>query len=619
MIYINFLFFIIAIALFSTAPLTENSMFTLPQDLLALLVVLWAFWHFNRYHFKTIRETFDKGNINVEEAKKYFFNRINIHIIIAIFIFAVELFVFDLKVFLARIPLLGNSETFINAAGLSFFLLQLAVIWYWGYRAMGDVLEIGKSPANYIRANVKFNLAIVLPWLVFSFFIDILSLIDSPWLDQMMNSALFQVILFALFLIMMALFAPVFITFLWDCKPLPEGELKESITSFCRAEGIGFRKIMSWNAMNRGLVTAGVIGLFRPFRYLLLTPQLMDMLTSEEILGVVSHEIGHVKKRHLLYYLLFFMGFVILSVGTIDRFIKVLLNSRFGFTLVISPDGSVNTAALSFLTVFVSLFLFVVYFRYIFGFFMRNFERQADLYCFSAGLDPNLLISSFMKLGVTLGDDGKKSNWHHYNIAQRIDFLRKSIDNPALVGQHDKKVRRVLRIFVALLILFTLVSFNPYANRLDKALDFNLMANVIEERIEKEPVNHQLYSLLGAVYYELEKWGPAKKAYQASLKLHYNQPEVLNNLAWLLVKCPEKKYRHHKLALQLAEDAIKLQEAAHIWDTLAESYLANKMYKRALAASIRAVEIAKENRKYYKDQVEKMKKMYQENKSITRI
>ena len=62
------------------------------------------------------------------------------------------------------------------------------------------------------------------------------------------------------------------------------------------------------------MLTAGVMGLIKRFRYLLITPALLDLLEPEELKGVVAHEIGHVRKKHLIFYLGFFVGYVILTV-----------------------------------------------------------------------------------------------------------------------------------------------------------------------------------------------------------------------------------------------------------------------------------------------------------------
>ena len=249
---------------------------------------------------------------------------------------------------------------------------------------------------------------------------------------------------------------------------------------------------------------------------------------------------------------------------------------------------------------------------------MRNFERQADIYCFKTGIGPTPMISSFMKLGVAVGDDGKKSNWHHFSISQRIDFLRKCEADPGEIKRHNKKVNRSLILFFTALLLFAvvIVPFNSAPEWPSETSQYNYLVKVLEKKRELDPNNPALHQMLGELYYQLEKWEPAKKSYEVSLDLNSQQPNVLNNLAWLLLKCPREDLRDHKSALKLALAAARLQEASHIYDTLSESLLANGMYKEAVAASEKALEFPYGDRKYLKDQLKKMKKALLESKAI---
>jgi Zn-dependent protease with chaperone function len=477
---------------------------------------------------------------------------------------------------------------------------------------MGDVLDIGESANDYIRANVKFNLVIVLPWLFLTLILEIFSYINAPWINTFANSGL----LIVLFIFIIAIFAPILIIILWDCKPIAESELKTAILSLSKSLGVKFRGIMSWDAMNKTLVTAGVIGLIAKFRYLMITPQLMRLLDKEETLAVAGHEIGHVKKKHLPLYLLFFICFMILFFIIRSWLIVFLISTDFGLSLIVTGNG-VDNSAINLYETFLFIVLFIVYFRFIFGYFMRSFERQADAFCFEAGIGPNPLISSFMKLGVAVGDDGKKPNWHHYGLGQRIDFLRKCIADPGQVKRHNRKVNRSLIFFFSIFLIFSILLI-PFTGLgwPDETSQYNFLAKVIEKRIEQQPENPDLYTTLASLYYELEKWEPAKKNYEFSLKLRYEQPDALNNLAWLLLKCPQEDLRDFEIALKLARDAARLQELSHVYDTLAEAYLANGMYKEALTAAEKALKIAKEDRKYLKDQVKKMGKRYRESKVI---
>jgi Zn-dependent protease with chaperone function len=604
MFYINFFYFFIVIALFYAAPQAPSGVFTPPQNLMAIVVILFGFWHFNRYKFTQLRTRFNNEEISLETAKKNYFFRVNVHFIIAIVLFALEVFVFDLKYFILQVTVLGLQDFLGSTIGLAFFMLHLSIIWYWGFRAVGDVLDIGDSVKDNVRSNIKFNLVIVIPWVIISLIYDVLGLV-LPGVKDMLTTPLFREMFLLLFLLAFTVFAPMLIVRLWDCEPLPPSELKDDILALCRSQGVRFKDIMSWNALNKSLVTAGVMGVVRPFRYLMITPALLDLLDKNEIMAVVSHEVGHVKKKHLLFYLVFFMGFIILINSIWDQFINFIFTTPLGIEILTSGDRGANMDVLNLAFISIILLVFIGYFRFIFGYFMRNFERQADGFCFQSGIDPNYMISSFKKLGERLGDDGKASNWHHYNLSQRIDFIEKGKQNPGIITQHDKKVKRGLVTFITVLILFTAVA---YKGHVDGSSDLKRRAEVCEQVVKKYPDKLNIYAELGVIYYQLKDWKASETAYKYSIGLNYRQPNVLNNLAWLLLTSGDESLRDPKRALKFARDAASMEEAPHIMDTLAEAYYQNQMYWEAYNAAKRAVQLTTENHSYFKEQLEKMKK-----------
>jgi hypothetical protein len=94
----------------------------------------------------------------------------------------------------------------------------------------------------------------------------------------------------------------------------------------------------------------------------------------------------------------------------------------------------------------------LVYFRYVFGFFMRNFERQADLAVFKALGDSTPLISSLEKISWMSGNIRDKPSWHHFGIGQRVDFLERCSRDKSLIARHDRKVYGSLILFIVLLV-----------------------------------------------------------------------------------------------------------------------------------------------------------------------
>ena len=68
--------------------------------------------------------------------------------------------------------------------------------------------------------------------------------------------------------------------------------------------GLNYRRILIWESDGM-VVNAAVMGLFRPVRYILLSDGLLEMMDDAKIEAVFGHEAGHVKCRHIEFYLLF--------------------------------------------------------------------------------------------------------------------------------------------------------------------------------------------------------------------------------------------------------------------------------------------------------------------------
>ena len=144
------------------------------------------------------------------------------------------------------------------------------------------------------------------------------------------------------------------------------------------------------------MITAAVMGLTKWFRYILVTEALLDTLSPEEVDAVIAHEIGHVQRRHLHFYLFFFMGYLFFSFATFKLLVIALLYIEPLYSFF--PDSGISPSAIpSILVTLIHIFTFLLYFRYIFGYFMRNFERQADGYVYSLFSDARPLISTFEK------------------------------------------------------------------------------------------------------------------------------------------------------------------------------------------------------------------------------
>ena len=607
MIYKNFLYFIIAVAIFVTAPGTPNDVFPVFQDILIIPILIFLFSLHIRNSFLRLKKKYREKDMHPGVFRSGYLRITNLSMIKAIIIFTLEIYIFDLKVIVMSVFRFGGITFAGDIIVLAIFILHFAIVWYWGYKTVGKIVYLSESAGKFISDNIKFNLAIVIPWLILTLGTDILKLLNIAWITENSGSPLFQLVFFALFLLIFLIIGPLLIIKLWDCKPLREGELRNKILEFTEKEGISFKEILSWNSLSKSLMTAGVLGYFPFFRYLLITPELMNILSTEEIIAVVSHETGHVKRKHILYYLLLFVGFAVISSGLMNIISLIILSSPIGINFLTGQSGILGVSPFHFLAGTFSILLFVLYFRFIFGYFMRNFEREADIYCFDSGVDPDHLISSFEKLGGGIKEK-KGSNWHHFSIGERIGFLEKCINDQSEIALHRKKVRRSVLGYITILITILVLTMNPLIRTFNEGMERKVVILALERGIESAPDDHRLYSAAAALYHEKGNWEKAKNYYEKSLTLKYEQPETLNNLAWLLITCEDESFRERRRGLRLAKDAAAFKAEAHIYDTLAEAFLINEKYEEAVEASETALKLSGGDTEYFEDQLKKMRK-----------
>ncbi len=119
----------------------------------------------------------------------------------------------------------------------------------------------------------------------------------------------------------------------WRCKPLEAGNVRTRIENVCRQAGMEYANILYWPIFGGRMITAGVMGLVKKFRYILVTGAFIRFLEPDEIDAVIAHEVGHIKKNHLLFYLVFFVGYMLVSYATFDLLIYGVLYAEplYGF------------------------------------------------------------------------------------------------------------------------------------------------------------------------------------------------------------------------------------------------------------------------------------------------
>jgi Zn-dependent protease with chaperone function len=513
---------------------------------------------------------------------------------------AVDIYGLNVKYYLQSLPGFEHSFTLPGVVGLGLFLIHLVVIWLWSYPIYRSIYHSSMKPWAFLWGNLAFSAAILIPWLLLSLLSDALQVLKTP---AFLKSEAGQFILMGVLLIVFVLFAPRLVVLLWGCRALPVTDLRRELESFARDHHFRVGNFMLWPLFGGEMLTAGIIGILPKWRFILITRGLLGLLTSAELKAVVAHEMGHVRRHHMLFYLAFFLSYSVLAYAFNDLVLLTVLRNPIVLDWVLS-SASVNPTLLSALYTLPMVLVLVLYFRYIFGFFLRNSERQADLYALHLIGHPYPLVSSLHKIAFHSGHSEDLPSWHHYSIRQRIDFLLKAYEDPGVARKHDRKYYGAIAVFLLLVTGLSTAGFNLESTKVVRNWRIELQLAVIEREISRARENPRLYAAYGSVLLELGQFGRAESALRKSLEAAPEDANTLNNLAWLYATSPPP-YFSPKAALELARRAAALDPNPTFLDTLAEAYHVNGQAEEALMTIQQALLKEPKNRDYFLQQKQK--------------
>ena len=181
-------------------------------------------------------------------------------------------------------------------------------------------------------------------------------------------------ILFAVVILFMNLFYSRFFVPLFNKQtPLDEGSLRSAIENYAQKVGFELNKIFVIDGSKRSTKANAYFSGFGREKRITLFDTLINDLDEEEIVAVLAHEVGHYKKKHIIFNLvvsLLLTGFTLyilsLFINTPEISLAIgVSQSSFhaglvGFVLLYSPISEITGLAMNYLS--------------------RKFEFQADDY-----------------------------------------------------------------------------------------------------------------------------------------------------------------------------------------------------------------------------------------------
>ena len=609
----NFIYFIVVLLIYSTHQPPEKAAFAFPETVFLFIGLCGIFIFLTRFQFQKLEKQISTESFATLDNR--FNTLVTRQSIMAIVLFSIDIYGLNLPSFTSNFPVFAVIPTLQAVFFIGLFVLYMSVVWAGAHGSYRKLYLNTITRRSYILSNISFSIPILLPWLFLSGIADLINLLPFTFPKQFLATPTGEAIYFLFFLFAVALLGPAIIQKFWGCTPLETGVVRHRIENLCRQTGLEFNNIMYWPIFGGKMITAGVMGLIKRFRYILVTHGLLQLLEPEEIDAVIAHEIGHVKQKHLLFYLFFFMGYMLISYGTFDLLVFAIIYAEpvYRFIHNFGFDQASTTATLFSIIIILN---FVIYFRVIFGYFMRNFERQADTYVYAVIGNAQALISTLEKIALTSGQPPDKPNWHHFSISERIAYLKKCETDRTWIRRHNRKIKNSIAVYLAAILLMGGLGYHLNFGSVGKKLNNHFFEKIIQRELQKTPDNPNLYRMLGDLYYGRQNYDMTIRAYEHALRLQPDNPEVLNNLAWLYATCEEPVYRNPQQALTLAQKAAALSPEAHILDTLAESYHVNRKYAEAVQAAAKALELARTNRSYFEDQLKKFRESDRKSKGF---
>ena len=192
-----------------------------------------------------------------------------------------------------------------------------------------------------------------------------------------------------------------------------------------------------------------------------------------------------------------------------------------------------------------------------------------------------------------------------------MDYLKRCEQDRQWIGRHNRKVTRSILAFIALFCVLAVGAFQlnqVVENNKNRHINVADLEAYLDQKENKTVEDGLWYLVIGNVYYDRQNLERAASAYDVAIRLNPDNPDALNNLAWLLVTSDNPDLRNPQKALELAKKAIALEKAPHIWDTLAEALYANGRVEDAIEAENKALQMHPDDRQVYEKQLSRFMK-----------
>jgi len=201
-------------------------------------------------------------------------------------------------------------------------------------------------------------------------------------------------IVIVVFMVVMQFVVPTWIMPLFNkFKPLDPGELKSAIMAYADSIDFSLKNIFIMDGSKRSKKTNAFFTGFGRHKRIVLYDTLVKNHTTDELVAVLAHEMGHYKKKHVVWMLL--TG--ILQTGIMLYLLSLFISSPMLFEAFYIKTPSVYAGLVFFGILFTPIDFFM---GILMQYFSRRNEYAADRFAVETTRNPGSFISALKKLAV---------------------------------------------------------------------------------------------------------------------------------------------------------------------------------------------------------------------------
>ena len=234
----NFLYFIIVLLIYLTYQPSEETNFSGLETIIFFIGLIVFFFYLTAFLFRRIEKRIANGDFS--QLDSLFHSILTRQSIMAIVVFAIDIYALNLSSFLIDISLFNTIPTLEALLFLGLFVFYLALVWTCAYGPYKKLYRSDISKKSYVFSNITFSIPVLLPWLILSGFADLIKALPFEWPARFLETTEGEVTYFLIFLFAVAVAGPAMIQKFWRCRPLEIGEHRTRIENLCRKAGLAY-------------------------------------------------------------------------------------------------------------------------------------------------------------------------------------------------------------------------------------------------------------------------------------------------------------------------------------------------------------------------------------------